>query len=47
MAVSVLCFFITVPWLVCCMIVAFPGHTHLLFLSRFASKLGNIGVALV
>ena len=32
LTVSVLCLFLTVPWVgLQCVIVAFPGHTHLLF----------------
>ena len=32
MAVIVLCLFLMVPWFdLECVIVAFPGHTHLLF----------------
>ena len=31
-AVSGLCFFLTVPWVgLQCVIGAFPGHTHILF----------------
>ena len=35
MTVSVLCLFLTVPWVgLQCVIVAFPGHTHLLLETR-------------
>ena len=35
-AVSVLCLFFPMPWLgMQCVIVVFPGHTHLLFKAMF------------
>ena len=40
LAVSVLCLFLTVPWVgLQCVIVAFPGHSHLLFT---VEKFGNV-----
>ena len=35
-AVSVLCLFFSMPWVsLQCVIVVFPGHTHLLFKAMF------------
>ena len=38
-AVSVICFFLTVPWVgLQCVLVTVPGHTHLLFDKTFTMK---------
>ena len=38
MSVSVLCLFLTVPWVgLQCVIVAFPSHTHFVFTALFQS----------
>ena len=38
-AVSVVCFSLTVPWVgLQCVLVAIPGHTHLLFDKTFTIK---------